>query len=103
MEFYLKKGMDMERGSHQAAGSYKLTLSQGGGKQRQYEMHPIGDRRIVPIFPHVIGRLGLIGRHLGHVKEVPAAQNVVFHAFETGGLALTTTPSIRTDCESTNT
>lgn len=102
MEFYLKKSMDMESSSDQAAGSYKLTLSQGGGGQRQYEMHPIGDRRIVPIFPHVIGCLGSIGRHLDHVKEVPAAQNVVFHAFEAGGLSLTTTPSTRTDCESTN-
>lgn len=40
----------MESGGDQAAGSYKLTLSQGGGGQRQYEMHPIGDHRIVPIF-----------------------------------------------------
>lgn len=100
--FYLKRSMDMKSSSDQAAGSYKLTLSRGGGGQRQYEMHPIGDRRIVPIFPHVICCLELIGRHLDHVKEVPAAQNVVFHAFEAGGLALTTTPSIRTGCKSAN-
>lgn len=47
MEFY-PKSIDMKSGSDQAAGSYKLTLSQGGGEQHP-EMHPIGDRRIVPI------------------------------------------------------
>ncbi|KGO64951.1 hypothetical protein PITC_041700 [Penicillium italicum] len=53
-------------------GHIKLTLSQGGGEQHQYEIHPIGECRMVSIFHICLAKFGMLAcKHFHSVQFVP--------------------------------